>query len=55
MEKRVPRGHRYRHQNLFLTTPKARMTTKKRKIRRLTLNIGRGMDDTIKGFLGRKL
>jgi hypothetical protein len=50
IEKRVPSGQRYRHQNLFFTTPRARITTKKRKIRRLTLNKGIGMDDAIKAF-----
>jgi hypothetical protein len=55
IEKRVPRGQRYRHQNLFLTTPKARMATKNTKIKRLTLNRGTGMAETMKGFLGRKL
>jgi hypothetical protein len=55
IEKRVPRGHRYRHQNLFLTTPRARMATKKTKIKRLTLNRGRGIAETMKEFLGRKL
>ena len=55
IEKRVPSGQRYRHQNLFLTTPRARIMTKKRKIRRLTLNIGIGTVDAIREFLGRKL
>jgi hypothetical protein len=55
IEKRVPRGQRYRHQNLFRTTPRARMATKKTKMRRLTLKIGRGIEEMIIGFLGRKL
>jgi hypothetical protein len=54
IEKRVPRGQRYRHQNLFRTTPRARMRMKKAKMKRLTLNRGNGMLETTKGFRGRK-
>jgi len=35
-------------------TPKARRTTKNTKIKRLTLNKGIGIEDMMKGFLGRK-
>jgi hypothetical protein len=55
IEKRVPRGQRYRHQNLLWIIPRARMMTKTTKMKRLTLNKGRGIEETIKGFLGRKL
>jgi hypothetical protein len=36
-------------------TPRARMITNNRKIKRLTLKSGIGMVDMIKGFFGKKL
>jgi hypothetical protein len=53
MEKSVPRGQRYRHQNLLRTKPRAKMPRKITKMKRLTLKRGRGISERTWGFRGR--
>jgi hypothetical protein len=54
LKRGFPEGRGSDTRTSSLMTPRARMITKKRKIKRLTLKRGMGMEDMIKGFLGRK-